>query len=289
MGERIVRWFSGPEALGYGVSVLFHTLLLAVLALWVLDIEIPLPDLITKGGAREVGVKTKLKKAPHISLTVQGGQTNKNPQKLPPSFYTAPRSVTGNLPSDLVESLDQLAAEGRGQGEGEGDGDSDAGELGAPFGDAKPGTNAVTRGPFTVWSVPDPPRPREPYYIFIRIKVPKQARSRYSVRDLSGFIKGNDSKFGGVDYQQTIPFEKQLTNGPFPGFRRHVFRMDTRRERFVPLSERARNKRMPVVDGYATLAIKVPGAVVERVQDEIKISSKLLGQTKRIKLKFTNR
>lgn len=274
--------------MGFAVSVLIHAVLLAVLAVCVLPTPFKFAalDLLTiaESSSPKHGIDTELPEAAKISFQMAGGGERR--AVIPPSRFVAPEADTGTLPTELVDSINRLALQGAGKGKTQGAGDADEGHLGAPFGGAKPGSNAVTAGPFTVWSYPNPPQPREAYYVFVRVKVPGKAKRRYSVMDLSGYIKGNDSRFGGVDWHQNIPFEKNMAYGPDLRYRQHVFRMDTRRKRFVPLPLKARNKNLPVIDGYATLAIKVPGAAVERVQDEIRVKSRLLDEEKTIKLVF---
>jgi hypothetical protein len=59
------------------------------------------------------------------------------------------------------------------------------------------GAKAVTKGSFTVWTVPSDPGPGEDYQIFIEVKLP-QSLSSYQRGDLRGNVSGTDS------YQQSF-------------------------------------------------------------------------------------
>ena len=60
-----------------------------------------------------------------------------------------------------------------------------------------PSANAVSKGSFTVWAVPDNPRKGEPYYIVVQVKVPSRVQ-RYRRSDLIGVVVGTDG------YRKTI-------------------------------------------------------------------------------------
>lgn len=80
---------------------------------------------------------------------------------------------------------------------------------------AKPG-NAVTKGSFTVWSVPKDPQPSEAYQIFIEVKLPPNTQ-KYTRDDLSGSVVGTDGfslplarsadAFPDIEQTQTFQFD----------------------------------------------------------------------------------
>ena len=109
-----------------------------------------------------------------------------------------------------------------------------------------PGGNAVSKGCFSAWSVPEDPNPRQNYAIVIQIKLPKEV-TRLRRSDLSGMVVGTD------DYRQ-----------PIPGIKRGW---------------------VPVKGNQAQLAIAVPGAA-KLVKDTINVSSKSLKETQTLEIVF---
>lgn len=53
---------------------------------------------------------------------------------------------------------------------------------------------AITKGSFTVWTVPDNPEPRQNYKIYIQVKLPSNTTS-YLRSDLTGSVNGTDNYF----------------------------------------------------------------------------------------------
>ena len=106
------------------------------------------------------------------------------------------------------------------------------------------------KGSFTVWTVPNNPKPGEGYSIVISVSLPDHLK-RYRADDLSGFVIGTD------------------------GYRQPILGPEHRR-RIVYL---------PVIDRHAQLTIEVPGAVA-RVQDTLEIRSTMLNEEQKLKIEF---
>ena len=106
--------------------------------------------------------------------------------------------------------------------------------------------NAVTKGSFTVWTVPEDPEPGQDYVIVIEIKLPEKVQ-RYPLKDLSGMVVGTDG------WRQAIPGKSQ-------GFAR-------------------------VVDHRTQLEIRVPGAP-RLVRDTIRIRSRILKEQQVLTIVF---
>lgn len=282
----VLRLLIRPESWGLTFSMLLHVLMLLIMALWVFPGKIPLEELLTIGSHSKVGIEHNLTESPEISLTAAGGEL-KAERLVAPSELLVPPSPDFELPASVDRSLARDAAEGIGKDKKQGVGNEDEGIASAPTGGAKRTGNAVTRGSFTAWTVPEKPKPRQPYYVLIEIRVPKKFGKRYKADDLSGSIRGNDSTVNAKykDYEQEIPWDRKLPLLGGPTYRRHTFRIDARKN-WIWLNPRARHKIVPVVNGTAKIAIKVPGAAVQRVKDTINIRSKLLNEKQKLEIVF---
>ncbi|MEZ6132115.1 MAG: hypothetical protein R3C59_25930 [Planctomycetaceae bacterium] len=105
---------------------------------------------------------------------------------------------------------------------------------------------AVREGSFSVWTEPANPRPGEPYRIIIQVRLPEHIKT-YSVTDLQGVVVGSDG------YRK-----------PIPGFMQG---------------------KLPIVDGYARLAVPIVSAD-KQVRDTVYIRSKLLKETQKLLIEF---
>lgn len=120
---------------------------------------------------------------------------------------------------------------------------SQAGLPGAAM--AKP-KRAITKGSFSVWTVPENPAPRQNYVVFIQLNVPSHAKT-YDMSDLSGSIIGTD------------------------GFEHHV--------------SYAKGHRIQVQDGIVQISVPIPGAK-RLVRDEIRVKSEFLKEQQKIDIVF---
>lgn len=105
---------------------------------------------------------------------------------------------------------------------------------------------AVRQGSFSVWTEPPNPRPGDPYRIIIQVRLPEQTQ-RYLVTDLQGVVVGSDG------YRK-----------PIPGFAKGE---------------------LPIVDGYARLAVPIVSAD-KKVRDTVFIRSRLLRETQKLLIEF---
>lgn len=110
---------------------------------------------------------------------------------------------------------------------------------------------AITKGSFSVWTEPKDPRPNRPYNIVIQIRVPPDLAARAKVyplsRDLTAEVRGTDR------YTKKTSFKGE----PSP----------------------------PIEDGAVTTYITIPGAA-QLVRDHIKVTSKLLKETREFDIEF---
>jgi hypothetical protein len=284
--QGLLRWFTSSAALAFTVSLLCHVLLILVLAIWVFDVRIPLVPMLIDG-ANKTGIPTELQDLPEISLTEQGGKL-RNVATVPASKLLAQPTDRGKLPTDLTDSVDLSPNKTAGGGNTKGSGDEDAGKASAPHGDVKASKNAVSKGSFRVWSIPEKPVPQKPYYICIEVAVPKKFGKRYLVKDLTGTIHGNESRYdkNSEDYVQNVPWDGRLARLGGPEYRHHTFRRDFKRKRWLWVNPKNRFNSLPVVDGKALLMIKIPGADTERIKDTIIVRSKLLKEQQTLEIVF---
>lgn len=264
--ERAARFLFGDEGAGFGMSLVLHIVLLAVLAIPVLRQATRGPIIAT--------VVTESTETPfefeeidtELALPEGGGQAQ---------FELPDLTATESIPITKALLQDPASA-----GESTGDGVGDV--VGEGMATLVP-DNAVTAGSFTAFTTPtfnavfpkrfgvpepepgDTPQPRQPYYITIQIKVP-DGRKTYSLNDLEGTVIGTDG------WRQSFPFDR------FRG-RSSVFVM-SRDGKLVRPGNTVR-----VVDGVVQLVVLVPGAVA-LVKDVIQVESKMLDEAQTLELVF---
>jgi hypothetical protein len=265
--ERVARFLFGDEGAGFGMSLVVHIVLMAVLA-------IPMLHQANKGPIIATTV-TESSEAPvefaenlntELALPDEGG--GQSQFELPDLTATESRPITQALFQDP-------ASIGNTENTGVGDFAEGMATL-VP-------ENAVTAGSFTAFTTPtfnaafpkrfgmaepqpgDAPQPRQPYYITIQIKVPGD-RKTYPLSDLSGTVMGTDG------WRQSFPFDRFRS-------RASVFVM-TKDGRLVRPSNTLR-----VVDGVVQIVVVVPGAVA-LVKDVIQVESKLLEEAQTLELVF---
>lgn len=230
--KRFKEWLHGEGGKGWGVSLLIHAFLL--LALWLIVFSIPKVEerLITTIDDSEVADVAGLE-----NIQIEGIPDDEVPQIDDPRFD--PGLPHGNNP--LAPSLSSL---------GVGLGTSAGSLLGTKGGGLKLAipSQAITKGSFTVWTVPEDPQPGQQYVIMIQVKL-KTAVRRYPRSDLNGNVVGTD---GYRDY----------FGGPTePGF--------------LPVTD----------DAVQVQACVVPGAAV-LVKDVITVESKILKEKQVIEIVF---
>lgn len=220
--ERLKRWIQGEGGAGYGISVVVHIILLLAMSLWILSrpaeedliTEVEQTEVVDVASIQDIDVDVDLK--PDIPEQV------KNPE-FEPAPLSMPDIGIGSLASSLAKT------------------------TGGGFDLAIP-KQAVTKGSFTVWTVPEDPMPGQQYVIMIQIKLKNNVK-RFPRRDVSGNIVGTD---GYKDY----------FGGPTePGY----YPIENNSVRFQ--------------------ALTVPGAA-KLVKDVINVESKILDEKQRIELVF---
>ncbi len=128
-----------------------------------------------------------------------------------------------------------------------------------------PGGNAVTKGSFTAWTVPENPAEGQRYKIYIEVKLPRNV-TIYRLTDLSGFVRGTDN------YTQRLPWD------PLRGTMPYVYKND----RYVQVR---RSERLRIRGGKAQISVDVHGAA-RMVRDEITIRSEMLKEEQSLTLVF---
>jgi len=106
--------------------------------------------------------------------------------------------------------------------------------------------HAVTRGSFSVWTVPDSPDAGEAYKIVIQAKVPNGTK-RYPVTDLQGVVVGSDG------YRKLIPGSRR-------GF-------------------------LPIDQGYVQFEVHIVAADAE-IKDAVWIQSRMLKEQQKLLIEF---
>lgn len=266
--QKIVGWIRGEDGAGYGISLIVHLVTIAVLAIPVIrhfdrgsGFATVTSEPFNEGGGGFGGfVDTELADP----VEVGEGQ----------SLTLLPEQMANDaLP--IANALFSGSGGGKGGG-GDGHGAGDGG-FGAGIGPFVPG-NAVTKGSFTAWTTPtygvgyprrfgepdpkpgDSPRPGQPYFITIQIKVPAD-REWYPIADIKGTVVGTDR------WVQSIP--------EYTFWRSNAGEL---------ISVKGRTS-IPVVDGKVQFLVRVPGAD-ELVKDTIQVSSRMLKEKQTLELVF---
>ena len=146
--------------------------------------------------------------------------------------------------------------------------DSSASESTRGLLKAPEGARVVSKGSFSVWTVPKDPMPFQEYKIVIQVRLPDLVR-RYRATDLSGEVQGSDR------YRQKIPWDPKWKG-------RTDVALTIRKGQLVPLRK---GDFLPVLDRIAQLVIRVPPAK-RLVRDRIKIRSKLLKEQQVLEIVF---
>ncbi len=227
--RKLTNWSIRPAGRGTMVSIAIHFLLLLILSCWLIEH----PQLFNPISTRIVMSEPDRVELGIVSVELLPDESADKTQ------VTQSVDVSAMLPEPKIEIptpdiRDQQESQGSGKGTA-----ATKGEGGAP-------KNAVTKGSFTAWTVPEDPEPGQDYVIVIEIKLPEKVQ-RYPLRDLSGMVVGTDG------WRQAIPGKTQ-------GFAR-------------------------VVDHRTQLEIKVFGAP-RLVRDTIRIRSRILKEQQILTIVF---
>jgi hypothetical protein len=230
--EQIVRWIQGEGGAGFGISVLVHIVLLLILSLLVLSSPNQDEDLITTVDQTEAAELPSLEDVEIVVPEVEEVPQIKDPA-FDPGLNLGTVSESVNLNS-LGIGLDTSAG-------------SLVGSKGGGL-EIRIPTQAVTKGSFTVWTVPEDPQPGQKYDIMIQVKL-KNDLKRYPRSDLSGNVVGTDGY-------------RDFFGGPTEAG-------------YLPIKENA----------VRYQALTVPGAA-QLVKDIINVESKILKEKQTIELVF---
>lgn len=252
-------WLTSAAATGYGLSLILHSAMLVAAGLWILP-GLSNNDSVTTVVQSDTESPEPFDNLEDVKLEAPAGDV----QVVQPQHteMIVPDAEITKLQHDFLSDVTAV--------ETEGDGGANSG-AGGGIRMLEP-KNAVRKGSFTAWTIPipqrvgekpepgDSPRPGQPYYIVIQIKVP-EARRTYKVNDLSGKIIGTDG------YQQLIPAQAfvQEKNGRLT--RAKIGRM------------------LPIIDGVVQILIQVPGAEA-LVKDTVSVNSRSLKEQQTLELIF---
>jgi len=264
--ERFRRWLASFSAKGLVGSFLVHSLLAILLIVLSILFHWDIPGirgndafstLLSESDSEQVvlddAIDTQLKDA--------GG--DQQPVELPQ--FRVVQTTTQSPRTDAAVDLDQALASAMGQGEGSTDKSGDGG--GARFAVPEKG-RAVTKGSFSVWTIPADPVPRQDYRIVIEVKLPSRIH-RYRASDLSGLVVGTDL------FRMAIPWDRHWPN--------RTVRQGSH-GRFIRV-RKGKGSYLPVKKRRAQLMILVPGAKA-LVKDTIRIRSKILKEQQTLHIVF---
>ncbi|MEX0703053.1 MAG: hypothetical protein WD069_13240 [Planctomycetales bacterium] len=262
--EELAFWGGRIAALGYVASLLFHVVLLIVLAITVVA--------ATRGSLDEGGWTVVASDAedPEVAfdevldtrIAAAEFEASRDPTPIPldavrPDPEQAPsRKFDDELTRLFNESLAQ-AGGGR--------------------------KNAVTKGSFTVWTEPENPAPSQAYFIYIEMQVPSRIQ-RLTVRDLDGSVHGTDGYIAEIPSGSSYFLDGRLKRPASLSAR-----IQTRRAESGDFAA-IRNDREPldVSEGAVLLRVWIPGAEVN-VRDKIRIRSKSLREEQELQIQFGGR
>lgn len=262
--ERLMQRFLGDEGAAYAISFVMHIILLAILA-------IPILQNVRQGPSFTTIVAVTEEEPLDVSELVNTELSLPDPiQKgdVTPRFadmdLDRPVPLTHSLFNDSIQAGDPKGTV------------LDAGSA-ARFRELP--ESAVIAGSFAAYCKPKPldgfkgpqpkpgdsPLPYQDYYIVLQIDVP-EGKTRFPLGDLKGEVIGTDG------YRQEIPSNK-------PGRDTHL-KIKGRDGYYVTAP-----KTIPVKDGIVEIFVFVPGAK-DQVLDTIRISSRMLDESQELEIVF---
>ena len=248
-----LAWIISTASCGYGVSLIFHLVLLVGLSAIVyqsMDDNLSVTTIITDADAMPIEF-TEI-----MDLTVEpaGSSENQLPQLTKIPITNAEAEISSSL-------LDSTASNAGNNGEG---GDTDEG-FGFMF-SMPQGGKVVSRGSFSAWTVPEDPEPRKDYMIVIRIKLPDKTKL-YRISDLSGKVEGSDL------YKQYLPFDPNRKD------------LGARSERGGQIVRLRASSRLRVIKNHVQIMIPVKGGD-NQIRDTIHIKSRMLDEDQKLEIEF---
>ncbi len=249
----VAAWLISTASCGYGVSLIFHTLLLGGMSAIVyhsMDDNQSISMIITDADAMPIEF-TEI-----MDLTVEpaGSSENQLPQLTKIPITNAEAEISSSL-------LDSTASNAGNNGEG---GNTDEG-FGFMF-SMPEGGKVVSKGSFSAWTVPEVPEPNAMYMIVIRIRLPETV-TQYRLSDLSGKVQGTDL------YEQYLPFDPN---------RRELGAQSERRGQIIKLRS---SSRLPVINNHVQIMIPVKGGDTQ-IRDTIYVRSRMLDEDQKLEIEF---
>jgi hypothetical protein len=245
--RRIVLWFLSAAAGGYGISLLFHFIVLIALSLIIYS-TMDENEAISMTLSDADGLLTDLEETVMLETAPAGGAEQFAELK-PVALEDSPQSEASiDIPSMM------------GKGEGDGGSDDDGFAFRMPT-----GGGVTKKGSFSAWTVPKDPKPGQDYQIVIRIKLSKSSR-KYRVDDLSGTVIGTDG------YNLVIPFDRRKLD-------------KTKAEKNGKLLPVKPGEYLKIVNNHVQLVVDIPGAA-GLVKDTIEVRSKKLKENQKLVIEF---
>lgn len=249
--ERTLKWVVGGAAASYGVSLLFHLVLLILFSVFVIHLGTGGQAVSTELGiVDEPGEEMLDTRAFEISSGNEGAE--EAVATVEPVPVETP-DVNLNIATAITPDL-KGAADGAGEDTKTAPGAGDALVFQLPK-----GGKTIQQGSFAAWTVPADPRPGQDYVIVVEVMLPDET-DQYLRSDLSGQLVGSDG------YKVTIPDGREW-NG-----------LGWLRPRRTPLFNRQGEK--------ARIVFFVRGAQQALVRDSIQIRSKLLNEQQKLQIVF---
>jgi hypothetical protein len=245
--RHVFLWLMSAAAGGYGISLLFHFIVLIALSL-VIYSTMDENEAISMTLTNTDGIVTDLDEMVMLETAPSGG-AEQFAELRPVDLDQSPQTEAAiDIPSIL------------GSGDGDTGGDDDGFAFKMPT-----GGRVSKKGSFAAWTVPKDPKPGQDYQIVIRIKLPKSSR-KYRVDDLSGMVIGTDG------YRLAIPFDRDK-----PG--------KTKAEKNGKLLPVEPGDYLRIVNSHVQLVVDVPGAA-SLVKDTIEVRSKKLKEDQKLEIEF---
>ena len=248
-----IAWLISTASCGYGVSFIFHTVLLVGLSAIVyssMDDNQSITTIITDADAMPI----EFTEIMDVTVEPAGSSENQLPQLTKIPITNAEAEISSSL-------LDSTASNAGNNGEG---GDTDEG-FGFMF-SMPQGGKVVSRGSFSAWTVPEDPEPRKDYMIVIRVKLPEKTKL-YRISDLSGKVEGSDF------YEQYLPFDPNRKD------------LAARSELGGQIVKLRTSSRLRVIKNHVQIMIPVKGGD-QQIRDTIHIKSRMLKEEQKLEIEF---
>ena len=248
---RLMKWLAGGAALGYGVSLLVHLLLLSTFSLVIIHLSDAGSNISTTVGISDgEGEEVLDTRAFEISAGSE------------PVAEVAPviEPIAVETPDINLDIATAIAPDLTGAADGAGVDDKTAPGAGndAVFQLPK-GGKAIQQGSFAAWTIPADPRPGQDYVIVVEVTLPDKT-DRYVRSDLAGQLIGTDG------YKVKIPDGSEWNGTGWM------------RPRRMPMFHREGTK--------ARIVFFIRGAQQALVRDTILIRSNLLDEQQKLQIVF---